>query len=448
MNRENISDGRTVGGPASAFLGLSVAVSIVAFVSMAGTGMAGEFLLNPAQPSMDRLMYPYAFDGGTRPLAYTFGSFDPRFDTRDGQLLLGWDTASLVPTNLPASRYLLKKARVTMTVASEGTFHYDPTHDVVWTYATNHPAYVPDADLGRPVELVGAGFRNGYSAATFLESAAGTNSVFGPLGPITGTNISIGTRNAFAAVFDANGALVDLSNNVGQTNPAFTGEIFEFKPWALARTPEVTPGDLVPEGTVMTFDIDLTDTLIAGYLQSALSDGRLRFTLTSLHPAAQSGFGGGGAYPLWYLRENLLGEPAKLEIEGTWVDTTDTDGDGLPDDWERFHFAGLEKGAAEDSDGDGDSNLREWRTGSAPNNAASVLKITGYRRGTGGAVFRFPIAPGRRYEVEESADLVSWGPGFGRLTYPEAGIAEWIEEDPRVGPVEPPVRFHRVVSRE
>jgi len=448
MNRENISDGRIAVGPAFSFLGRSVAVSVVAFVGMAGMGMAGEFVLNPAQLSMDRLMYPFAFDGGTRPLAYTFGSFDPRFDTRDGQVLLGWDTAALVPTNLPASRYLLKKARVTVTVGSERTFQYDPTHDIVWTYATNHPSYVPDEDLGRPVELVGTGFRNGYTAATFRETAAGTNSIFGPLGPINGTNISIGTRNALAAVFDVNGALIDLSNNVGQTNPAFTGEIFEFKPWALARTSEVTPGDLVPEGTAMTFDIDLSDPLIAGYIQSALSDGRLRFTVTSLHPAAQSGFGGGGAYPLWYLRETLIGTPAKLELEGTWVDLADTDGDGLPDDWERFHFAGLEKGASEDSDGDGDSNLREWRTGSAPNRAASVLTITGYRRGVSGAVFRFPVSPGRRYTVEESTDLVNWGPGFGRLTYPETATAEWIEEDPRVGPGEPTVRFHRVVSRE
>jgi hypothetical protein len=448
MNRENTSDGRTPVGPAFSFLGRLAAVAGVVVSGVAGTAVAGEFLLNPAQPSMDRLMYPYAFDGGSRPLAYTFGSFDPRFDTRDGQVLLGWDTAALVPTNLPPSRYLLKRAKVTLTVASESTFQYDPTHDVVWTYATNHPAYVPDTDLGRPVELVGTGFRNGYSAATFLERAAGTNSIFGPLGPITGTNISIGTRNAFAAVFDEHGALIDLSNNVGQTNPAFTGEIFEFKPWALGRTEAVTPGELVPAGTAMTFEIDLTDTLIAGYIQTALADGRLRFTVTSLHPAAQSGFGGAGAYPLWYLRESLLGDPAKLEIEGTWVDSTDSDGDGLPDDWERFHFASLDKGASEDSDGDGDSNLREWQTGSAPNNAASVLRITGYRRGTGGAVFRFPMAPGRRYDVEESTDLVTWGPGFGRMTYPEAGIAEWIEEDPRTGPVEPSVRFHRVISRE
>lgn len=409
----------------------------------AKVGRAADFSIAPAEPTFDRLMYPFAFDGGQRPLGYTFGSFDPRFDTRDGQLVLAWDTPGQIPPARPPSRYLLRKLSVTLRIGFDRTFNYDPSHDVVWTYATNSPAYVPDTDLGRPVELVGTGFRGGFTAATFLE-----NSSYGFVGPRTGTNISIGTRNAFAAVYDLHGNLVDLSNNVGQTNVAFTGETFDFRPWAIGRNPDLTPGDLVPEDTDLTFDVDLTDPLVAGYVQAGLSEGRLRFTVTSLHPAAQTGGGGSGAYPIWYLREALLGLPARLILEGTLVDDTDSDKDGLPDDWERFHFGNLDQGAGADPDGDGESNLREWRAGSSPNNRASVLKITAYQRRDGGAVFRFPISAGRRYRIEESADLVTWGPGFGRLTYPEVGIAEWIEEDPRVPPFEPPVRFHRVVSSE
>ena len=436
-----IPSGETAGArPAvSVFAGGLLLLGLVA-----GAGArAGEFNLTPSQPTLDRLMYPYAFDGGSRSLGYTFGSFDPRFDTRDGQILLGWDTATWVPTNRPASRYLLKKVEVVVRVSSDKTFHYDPTHDAVWTYATNSASYVPDADLGRPVELVGAGFRGGFTAATFRE-----NSPFGPLGPITGTNISIGTRNVHAAVFDSTGALVDLSNNVGQTNVAFTGETFEFRPWAIGRNPSLTPGELVPEVTPMTFQVDLTDPLVAGYVQEALSTGNLRFILTSLHPAAQSGFGGGGAYPQWHLRESLVGGAPELRIEGSLVDEADTDQDGLPDDWERFHFGNLEQIAAGDPDGDGESNLREWRTGYNPTDKTSALILSAYQRKNGGAIFRFPTAPGRKYEIQESADLNVWGPGFGRLTFPEVGIAEWIEEDPRMGPGEPPVRFHRVVSRE
>ena len=60
---------------------------------------AGEFKAQLG-PSMDKWMYPFEFGtGGSRPVAPTFASFDPRFDTRDAEFLLGWQTASVIPTN-------------------------------------------------------------------------------------------------------------------------------------------------------------------------------------------------------------------------------------------------------------------------------------------------------------------------------------------------------------
>ncbi len=51
--------------------------------------------------------------------------------------------------------------------------------------------------------------------------------------------------------------------------------------------------------------------------------------------------------------------------------SVDTDFDGLPDRWEREHFAGLDQLAETDSDNDGLSNLDELRLGSGPTNSLS-----------------------------------------------------------------------------
>jgi hypothetical protein len=169
--------------------------------------------------------------------------------------------------------------------------------------------------------------------------------------------------------------------------------------------------------------------------------------ITSLHPSAQNGFGGGGSYPRWYTKENLLGSadsPAHLEIDATVVGDDDTDHDGLPDDWERFYFGDLSAGPDDDADGDGASNLSEYRAGTNPVSKASVLAVTAYRRADGAAVLRFPVAAGQTIVVERSGDLREWTTANGKLTYPARGVAEWIEQDPTVPPVVPPQRFHRV----
>jgi len=49
----------------------------------------------------------------------------------------------------------------------------------------------------------------------------------------------------------------------------------------------------------------------------------------------------------------------------------DSDGDGIPDDWEIFNFGNLAQTAAGDPDGDGVSNLDEYATDSNPNVAAA-----------------------------------------------------------------------------
>jgi len=408
--------------------------------------LAGEFNLTIPAPTLDRWMYPFNFEPGTRPVASTFASFDPRFDTRDAQFLLGWDTPAAIPAGADPRAYLLRRARVTLTITARDAFIYDPTHDSFVTYLTNQPGYVPDSDPGRPMELHGAGFRGGFTAATFLETSS-----YGVVNDFQSDNISIATRNAFAAMFDATGALVDIANHVGQANAGWTNPPFEAPPWAVGQTTNAAPGEAVPQDSKVTFDLNLADPLTVGYLQAALADGRLRLVVSSLSPAQQvtpggTGGGGTGAYPQFATRENVLFDPPRLELEGTLVGPEDAEGDGLPDDWERFHFGHTDATATQDSDGDGASNAAELAAGTDPDDAASVLRILSAAFDADGqARLRFTIAPSRVYRVELSRDFQLWGSAQGTLTYPETGVAEFREERLNLPPAVPTTGFYRVV---
>jgi len=422
----------------------------VLFGVFPSSGVAGEFRLAPPAPSMDRWVYPFGDFVGDRPVAPTFASFDPRFDTRDGQFLLGWDTAALLATNAGTARYLIRSARVSVTIQADQAFVYDPTFDSFQTYLTNHPAALPDADPGRPVELYGAGFRNGFTAGSFLESSS-----YGPLNPITSTNISIGTRNAFAAMHGNDGQLMDIANNVGQANSGWTNAPFEVRPWALGITTQAAPGAPVPAGARFTFEVDLSDPLVTGYLQDALNGGRMRLFISSLSPAVQItpggvGGGGNGAYPQWVTRENVLFDgpdaPA-LEVEGTLVGDEDSDQDGHPDDWERFWFRDLSPTADSDSDRDGASDAGERVAGTDPTRAASRLRILNVAPNGDGVRIRFTIAPSRSYRVEAAGTLDGWNSMSGELRYPEPGIAEFAGGAAGAAEVTD-IRFYRVVIAE
>lgn len=423
-----------------------VALAVFAWLGVM-RGTAGEFQIAPPAPSLDRWVYPFGDFLGDRPVAPTFASFDPRFDTRDGQVLLGWDTANQVTTNAGPAQYLIRRLKIAVTVTANNAFVYDPTFDTYLTYATNVPGYVPDGDPGRPVELYGAGYRNGFTAESFRE-----NSSYGRLNPISSDNISIGTRNAFAAMHGTNGTLIDIANNVGQANASWTNAPFEVRPWAVGVTTNAVPGELVPEDSVFVFEVDLRDPQVVGYLQSALNEGRLRLFLASLSPASQVtpggvGGGGSGAYPQWATRENVLFDPPRLEFEGALVGPDDTDGDGLPDDWERFYFQSLEAGPLDDRDQDGIPAGSEYQAGTDPTSSVSRLEIVSAAYdGDGNATLQFPIAPSRSYRVELSSDLQKWAPATGTLSYPEVGLARFVEQKLNVPPSGPPQAFYRVVA--
>lgn len=387
--------------------------------------------MNYAQPSLDRWMYPFNASPGTRPTAPVFGTLgdDAGVDSRHGQFLLGFDIEGDIATGLGATNYVIRRATLTATISRDRAFRFDPTFDAFTTFfPTNDPAFMPDADLGRPIELFGADFRNGFTAETFAED--------GPFG-----SSASGRRNAFAAGYSTNGTLVDVGNNVGKTNAAFP--TFEVHPFAIGQAVGVAPGDLVPSGTTIRFELNLADPFVRQYLQHGCDSGRLRFTITGLHT---SEFGGTPAWPEFYTRDSVLGTPPTLEIEGVAIRADDSDTDGLPDDWEQAWFSSLSPTAEEDSDLDGLSNRAEWITGTDPKNAGATLAIRSAQRMSDGATtITFQHAPSRHYVIEYSSDLAAWSqiedPDV--LFYDEPGVASWTDDGSETSGVASP-KFYRV----
>jgi len=88
----------------------------------------------------------------------------------------------------------------------------------------------------------------------------------------------------------------------------------------------------------------------------------------------------------------------------------DSDGDRMPDAWERQH--GLDENdptdAGRDADGDRLGNLAEYLSGTDPRDPGSVFQLRDPRVENGGFVFRYPTVTGRVYRVQ-SRSLASAG---------------------------------------
>ena len=103
-------------------------------------------------------------------------------------------------------------------------------------------------------------------------------------------------------------------------------------------------------------------------------------------------------------------------------ETEDLDTDGMPDAWEFRHFGSMDTsrgGAHEDWDNDGYTNEREWRAGTNPTNATSVLKIvTASPPSQEALAFTWVGVTDRLYRVECSTQLppVTWAAVSGTLT--------------------------------
>lgn len=149
------------------------------------------------------------------------------------------------------------------------------------------------------------------------------------------------------------------------------------------------------------------------------------------------------------LKTSSLGRPG----EKTRIDLTlgeDTDGDGLPDAWERAMIAALDLKVSiedfkpgDDLDHDGLNNMDEYLAGTYafdPTDGFN-LKIAGYTAGA--PVLEFLSIRGRTYSVLGSQNLLEWSPVAFKLSGSnDPGATDYYANDVRtlrieIPPVEP-----------
>jgi uncharacterized repeat protein (TIGR01451 family) len=101
--------------------------------------------------------------------------------------------------------------------------------------------------------------------------------------------------------------------------------------------------------------------------------------------------------------------PSNNSATATTLIRGDTDGDGIPDDWEEAH--GLNPNdttdAAKDFDGDGLTNLQEYLAGTDPNDSRNFLQIISVALSGTNAQVSFSSVTNKLYRVERSDDLSS-----------------------------------------
>lgn len=103
----------------------------------------------------------------------------------------------------------------------------------------------------------------------------------------------------------------------------------------------------------------------------------------------------------------------------------DGDNDGIPTVWEDDN--GLDDGndqdAALDNDGDGQTNLEEYASGTDPNDSTDWFRITSVEKTAAQFELTFPSRPGRYYSVQATTNL-STGPWVPVAELPPPGAAQ------------------------
>ena len=258
----------------------------VLLVAEAATGQSFEAAFEG--PSADRWNYGFNVTPGTRPVASVFGYTGDlyEFDDRDGQVIIAFDTSTVIAPGAGADRYVVDTFTIELMLADPLAGGYDPTVDDWRTHlASADPLYLPDADPGRPIELYATGFRNRVDEADWTES-----SDFSP-GRALRRRRPKRIRRPMHARWTVAGRLELHQRGVHRNSNRHR------------HRGRMVPGRGTPRGYVAARSRSTARIpAAAAWLSRSLNEGRLLFSVSSLVEAEQEG----GDFIDLYLRENPL----------------------------------------------------------------------------------------------------------------------------------------------
>lgn len=115
---------------------------------------------------------------------------------------------------------------------------------------------------------------------------------------------------------------------------------------------------------------------------------------------------------------------------------SDNDGDGLPDAWENFHFGSTSApggGANQDPDGDGFTNLQEFRAGTNPRDPTSVARITTTEVISTGVRISFTTVRGKAYQLERASNVLGQWIPVGTPVAGDGGTMQTVDSTAGAG---------------
>jgi hypothetical protein len=131
------------------------------------------------------------------------------------------------------------------------------------------------------------------------------------------------------------------------------------------------------------------------------------------------------------------------DIFSVRIGSTDSDGDGMDDEWEVAYFGNLARDGTGDFDGDGQTDLAEFLAGTDPTNTGSILRVVSLTSPAGGATtIYWSSVPGKSYRVQykNEVDDANWTDLPGTVV---ASNTASSKEDPAPSGTH---RFYRVIT--